>query len=233
MAPSQLDRMSSGARGAPPISDYQHANGQPIIAAIDEVSGVEIIAGSTHGGLYSWENDCDVRSGSPLLQYGEINGTPMVCDLDKNDGGKLELITKDLSGMVSVYELKGTGPVQWGQFARDGRHSSWYESPVSFGGAGEQTSEPVVKLEQNTPNPFNPVTSIRFTLRDDRWIKLAIYDAAGRVVRSLVNEAMRPGSYSARWDGTNDGGHAVSSGVYFCRMRAGEFGYTTKMLLIK
>jgi hypothetical protein len=71
------------------------------------------------------------------------------------------------------------------------------------------------RLRQNVPNPFNPVTTIAFSVAERGRVRLAIYDVTGRRVRALVDEALVPDRYEVRWDGRNDAGLRVSSGVYF------------------
>jgi len=88
-------------------------------------------------------------------------------------------------------------------------------------------------LGQNSPNPFNPTTQIPFTLVSASRVRVAIYDAQGKLVRSLVDEMRQPGNYSAMWNGHDDRGATVASGVYFCVMRAGGFEATKKMVLLK
>jgi hypothetical protein len=90
-------------------------------------------------------------------------------------------------------------------------------------------------LEQNYPNPFNPSTEIGYTMAGtgheaigNRWVKLAVYDILGREVVVLVNEMKEPGSYLVTWDA-----RGMASGVYFCRMGAGGFVQTRKMLLVR
>ncbi len=88
-------------------------------------------------------------------------------------------------------------------------------------------------LAQNFPNPFNPITTIRFGLNEPGHISLRIYDAAGRLVTTLIDESRPAGSYTAEWNGLGDGGSRVSSGVYFYRLRTGGFLETRKMVLLK
>ena len=88
-------------------------------------------------------------------------------------------------------------------------------------------------LEQNYPNPFNPVTRVIFGLDAPAQVSLRIYDGAGRLVRVLV-EAERPaGTYEMMWDGRDNSGLAVASGVYFYRLTAGSFTETRKMVLMR
>jgi hypothetical protein len=89
-------------------------------------------------------------------------------------------------------------------------------------------------LSQNYPNPFNPVTNIRFTVLRTANVKLDVYNIVGQKVRTLVDEEMTPGAYAVDWDGTDESGNAVSSGIYFYRMQAAdEFTDMKKMLLVK
>lgn len=91
----------------------------------------------------------------------------------------------------------------------------------------------VFGLEQNYPNPFNPETTIRYHLPRETDVSLKIYNTLGMTVKTLVNGNQTAGSRSAIWDGTNDAGQKVSSGVYVYRLRAGTDVKTKKMILIK
>ncbi len=90
-------------------------------------------------------------------------------------------------------------------------------------------------LRQNWPNPFNPSTMIQYTLADGGPVTLRIYDTAGHLVRTLVDEAQTPraGGFHVSWDGKNEAGRNVSSGVYFCRLTAGAPARTIKMVLMR
>jgi hypothetical protein len=88
-------------------------------------------------------------------------------------------------------------------------------------------------LMQNYPNPFNPKTTIRFSLPVDSNVELIIYDVNGKVVKEIINHNMETGSYKVVWDGTNKGGALVGSGVYFYRIKAGNFIASQKMIFLK
>lgn len=100
-------------------------------------------------------------------------------------------------------------------------------TPV-LGGASLRTA-----LEQNVPNPFNPTTTIAFTLASPAMVHLTIYAVDGRRVRTLVSGPRAANRYRVKWDGTSDSGTPVSSGIYFYRLHAGAFQATRKMLLLK
>jgi hypothetical protein len=99
---------------------------------------------------------------------------------------------------------------------------------------GTQPKPPAFALEQNSPNPFNPVTSIFFSIPEKADVDLYVYDISGRVVKRLVDGvSMEPGRHKATWDGRNDAGRAVSSGVYFCKLLAGDKVAQMKMVILK
>jgi YVTN family beta-propeller protein len=88
-------------------------------------------------------------------------------------------------------------------------------------------------LEQNVPNPFNPVTTIKYSIAKDIDVSLVVYDVAGRRVRTLVDDHQRADVYKITWDGMNDQGQRVASGMYFYKLAAGKFVQTRKMMLLK
>lgn len=89
-------------------------------------------------------------------------------------------------------------------------------------------------LHANVPNPFNPVTSVAYDVPAGGGdVHISIYDVAGRFVRELVHEHRPAGVFSVQWNGDDDRGQRVASGVYFYRMRAGGFAETRKMVLLK
>ena len=80
---------------------------------------------------------------------------------------------------------------------------------------------------------MNPMTTVCFGLAENSRVRLAIYDVRGRLVRTLVNGEMPAGSHRTVWNGRNDRGRQVSSGVYFCRMTAGEFRQSQKIMVVR
>jgi hypothetical protein len=91
-------------------------------------------------------------------------------------------------------------------------------------------------LSQNHPNPFvagRGATAIGFTLGDQVQAKLRVFDASGRLVRVLVDEPMGAGTHAAWWDGRNDGGEEVGSGIYYYRLDAGEFSEARPLVRVK
>ncbi len=94
---------------------------------------------------------------------------------------------------------------------------------------------PVVatELHSNYPNPFNPETTITYSVKDASPVSIEIYNAKGQLVKTLVNEHKASGNYSIVWSGRDNNNQAVSSGVYFYKMQAGKYSSTKKMILMK
>jgi hypothetical protein len=88
-------------------------------------------------------------------------------------------------------------------------------------------------LSQNYPNPFNPQTTIAFALKERGPVSLKIYGVSGELVRTLANEELGAGPHTKVWDGRDDSGQTVSSGVYFYRLAAKNFTQTRKMVALK
>ena len=88
-------------------------------------------------------------------------------------------------------------------------------------------------LDQNYPNPFNPSTTIKFALPKDAMVSLKVYDVLGREVRTLVNQRVSAGYQQVVWDGRNQFGAQVASGIYIYRITAGQFISTKKMMMLK
>jgi hypothetical protein len=110
--------------------------------------------------------------------------------------------------------------------------------PNAGEGVGPGTSLPkVFALAQNYPNPFNPSTTIDYQIPESAGagvsFSLNVYDMRGSLVKSLADGFKGPGAYKAYWDGTNNHGQNVSSGVYFYRFSSAKYNSTRKMILLK
>jgi hypothetical protein len=122
---------------------------------------------------------------------------------------------------------------------RDGGGLAGYDDSDSDFAKGSSTDgpdSPHVRdfyLAQNVPNPFNPVTTVRFGLPVSSSVSLRIYDTAGRLIRVLVDDQRGAGHYEAIWDGLDRAGRPVASGVYFYRLATNTFVEEKKMILLR
>jgi hypothetical protein len=115
-----------------------------------------------------------------------------------------------------------------------GNASEWSNEVVGQYPTGVPGAMPtVLRLYPNQPNPFNPLTTIKYDLPVDGRVTLRIYDIRGALVRTLVDTDLPRGSYQATWDGRDASGRGMASGSYFARLEAGGTVETVRMSLVR
>jgi hypothetical protein len=137
-----------------------------------------------------------------------------------NGGGAMWLSSSNYMFCASLIPYTGSWN-SWDDWAVSVEEDDYSELPRKF------------TLQQNYPNPFNPATIIEYTLPKTSKVKIQIYNVLGQMVRNLVDELQDQGYKMILWDGKDDRGHELSSGVYFYRIRAGNFVKSKKMILLK
>jgi hypothetical protein len=141
---------------------------------------------------------------------------------------------------IDLHDTFAMGEVvllRW-RLASDGFVTSWGWAVdnivvTSSGPTGIEDTPRAVTLNQNYPNPFNPSTTIAFDLPHSGATSLKVYDVRGRLVRTLIDEVRPAGSNKLEWDGRNNAGQRVASGVYMYRLIVGDIVQTKKMTLLK
>jgi flagellar hook capping protein FlgD len=134
-------------------------------------------------------------------------------------------------GAISVRLYFIIPPTNWVEFGAIGIVTQ----PATTGVADAGASSPAgtVQLLQNRPNPFNPQTTIQYSIGREGWATLAVYNSLGRCVRTLVARAAVPGAYAVQWNGRDDSGRLLASGPYLYRLTVGDVEETRRMLLLK
>jgi hypothetical protein len=128
---------------------------------------------------------------------------------------------------------------RWVPLPRTGAPAGWIGGRTDRLGIFElrfiETPQSVIKTEitGNYPNPFNPETTIRFTILAGGRTVLTVHDVRGRRVATLIDAEMPSGVHQVRWDGRNSQGHPVASGIYFCRLGVGGRSSSAKLVLLK
>ena len=89
------------------------------------------------------------------------------------------------------------------------------------------------RLNQNYPNPFNPRTTIQYALPAARQTSLLIFDIKGNMIKTLVSKPQTAGWHESSWDGMDNSGHAVATGLYLAKLQSGASTQTIKMLFLK
>jgi hypothetical protein len=142
--------------------------------------------------------------------------------MDADATGPTELTVTGLLDDDSEFEGKGTitvfKPWWW-----------WWDE----GDQGYTNLPRVFALNESQPNPFTTSTVINYAIPEPTNVQLSIYDASGRLVKSLVNETVIPGYYNVRWDAKDNVGKDVASGVYFVKFQAGTYNADSKLVLVR
>jgi hypothetical protein len=161
------------------------------------------------------------------------NNVAWALALDKTNDSSLAQTRTDLFTAKSVRYVRITvtrlDPAAWASFWD---FKVFVLSPEA-GVHGDNLLPNDTRLEQNYPNPFNPLTTVMYALRKEAKVSIIIYNMLGQGVKTLIDADQHAGYKSVAWDGTNDDGAKVCSGVYFCRMSADEYVSTKKLLLLK
>ena len=200
------------------------------------VSGVLVSVNITH----TWKGDLEVSLISPL-------GTTVI--LHNRTGSSTDNIitTYDtltpVDGPGTLADFRGQNSLGgWKLKVRDlaasdtGTLNSWCVilTIVSTTGVQDADATPrATRLYAAQPNPVSLATTIRYDLAASGRVSLALYDAGGRLVRTLQNGALPAGRHQSAWDGRNDAGAPVAAGVYFARLDANGQAYRSRIVLLK
>jgi hypothetical protein len=186
----------------------------------------------------------DGHFASAFYHYDKtLLGSVYMVNLDQEFKGTVTVVVDSIGTSLDdgVYvDLAIDDDSNWHVSYRNARqHNLWYgraDSSIVVGIGGEDIRPKfpsALGLSQNYPNPFNPQTTIRFSLPRTTVVDLSIYDATGHVVKTLVNGTTLGGEHSIIWDGQDDRGEKVASGVYFMRLEAGGRVKTAKLVVLK
>ena len=204
------------------------ADGVALCAATGDQEWPMITSDGAGGAIVTWDDD---RSGSYDVYTQRVNASGVV--QWAADGVVLCAATGTQQYPAITSDGAGGAIVTWEDW-RSGSNSDVYAQRVPTGVADVSAAPTIsTSLAQNIPNPFNPVTSITFSVAVPGEVSLRIYDVAGRVLRTLVEGWREPGVYKEIWDGGADDGSVLPSGVYFYSLKTGELVVTHKMVLLK
>lgn len=192
----------------------------------------------------TWEDpQTDLDGFHEETRYFEIHAANDPILLASPDSTTLVKITKGDDDLLTPgyqyhYTAVDLNPVYFTVIAVDlaggaGPPAPAKSAEVNTGVAGQGGLPTRFSLAQNTPNPFNPHTSIRFDVPIATDVHLGVYNVGGRLVANLANRHFSPGAYEVSWEGQNEKGQDVASGVYFVKMKAGSNQATRRMVLVR
>jgi hypothetical protein len=189
----------------------------------DATAGDDIFSGSVVYPAYSAKNF--------IYKYG-ANGFDNEAGFDSNHSAVVDDANATFALEMDCFGMQNADPrLPWGQGvdSLDTYDCDWW-TKVDENVAGVPE---VFELRQNYPNPFNPSTTIEFSIPERSDVTMTIYNVLGQAVRTFNAGTQNVGTYRIVWDGTNDFGMTVSTGVYFYTVRAGEHTATKKMVYMK
>jgi len=225
-----------GAAGSPPDA-YDVDNGCTTLT-----SATVNLAGASHAFVtYWWWWAQEINADDQFQIDASSNGGTSWTPLERIPGNheSWNRSTIDLSSYIALtnnvkvrFKACDLGQAGIVEAAIDDFSIETY-SPSAADVAGGTVPPTRNELAQNEPNPFNPVTTIKFTLSNPAQARIQIFEASGRLVRTLSNEPMVAGAHAVEWNGLDDSGKPVGSGVYFYRLKAGAFEQSRRMTILK
>jgi len=182
-------------------------------------------------GYYQFENEKITITDMPLLS-AEHSDTGEIASLVNNTDGKEAVLSPNQKIRLSFSSLPDD-PSKRRRFVLIAK--GFYETigKETSGYPGVEETPSILEVSQNSPNPFNPNTTICYALPQEIDVKLEIYNILGQRVRVLVDEHQEAGHKTMIWDGKDDDGRNVSSGIYFYRLSGQGYSISKKMVLIR
>ncbi len=185
---------------------------------------------------FQWSESENVDGDEILYSLTNIEGLDFLEEFTEMDSTQLVIANEELAALMYDDMVSGL----WNVSADDGEFIVLADNGP-FALTIDKTSMSVeaasvpteYALHQNYPNPFNPVTTIVFDLPEATDVQIEIFNVLGQRVRTLVNRSYQPGSYRLQWDGRSDSRAAAPSGMYVCRIQAGDYIQERKLLLMK
>jgi hypothetical protein len=209
----------------------------PVVGDITGDRLQDIIVGNTAGNLFGYDRTGAVLPNFPIMGSSsrQITGTVALGDLDRD--GRIEIVVpiRATGSNLVVYDNRRSamvGDLKWPNFGHDWYRRNNAQSPLL--GVEEQASMPIdFGLSQNYPNPFNGSTTIQFALRKDGAASLSIFDILGRRIKLLHSDHLLAGEHSITWNGADESGTSVTSGIYFYRLESTDGSIVKCMIMLK
>jgi hypothetical protein len=214
-------------------------NGMPNLLS----RGGYIFPGTGYEQIYAWEPSGDLTTGFPIFTStpkDKILSTPLTPIVDDLDGdGTVELIMCGDYGDIFVWNMDvpyDSDLAVWPRFRGDEKNSGINNRvyvPPTLVDTEASTLPLDLAIDDIYPNPFNPAATIRITLNRRTDIRLEVFNILGQNVKTLVTGEYEADNYEYVWDGSNDDGGRVASGIYFVRLIGGNKSYAKKMMLLR
>ena len=215
-----------------PIDLLTNSVSEPLTADLDNDGDLEVIAASKNGAFFIFHHDGTSFNSFPTNLNSYIESSLAIADLDEDGDFEIAVGTSNGLHVFDIKTPKGDIP-SWRL------HRGNSERSGSLGFTLVKVIDKYSNLPEkfyvssNYPNPFNPSTKFKISIIEMNNLVVDVYDANGRIVNSLTNETIGPGLYEVVWDGKNQNGGDMATGVYFIRIQSGINMNVNKVLLIK
>ena len=213
-----------------PVRTTNRIEASPVFMDIDNDGKLEIIVGDDNGFLHILRSDGTYFPGYPIKITPHPIKKSAFAGFFNNTNSDILITT--ITGIEYIEtKQKGATPF-WNTFRGNIGKSASFEDAIM---SDFEIPIPRVytNLEQNFPNPFNPVTKIRFYIQKDEDVTLNIYNIRGQLVKALLNEKLKYGQHEIIWNGDDGNGRNVASGIYFYKLTAGDFVDVKRMVMMK
>ena len=168
----------------------------------------------------------------PYISQDSILFSPSIGDLDLDNDHEIIFSTKDQLKVLDLESRVG-GQFSWSAYRSNNFRNGYFDvSELSLATKKDFTPKNF-SLDNNFPNPFNLKTKITFFIPERENVSLVIYNVNGKIIKHLLNNVHLSGGRTVVWDGVNDMGENVSSGIYLYKIKSGDFVKTKKMILVK
>jgi len=207
------------------------ADGVALCAATNTQLYSQITSDGAGGAIVTWH---DYRSGNYDIYAQRVNASGAV--QWTSDGVALCTVTGDQHYPAITSDGASGAIVTWYDYRLFGNYDI-YAQRVDANGfavltAADEPPAPV-ELHQNYPNPFNPATTLTYSVLEKCNVTLKIYDISGTCIASLVDGQREKGSYAVEWNGKDEKGNSLASGIYLCKLAAGDQTISKKMVLLR
>jgi hypothetical protein len=202
----------------------------PVLADMNNDGNLEIIFGDSSGKLHSVNIDGTQTENFPIAMNNSFTVSPAIGLISGNETPGI--LIPNLNSYNYIDYKRPIGEIAWSMFRGNDRRSGNFADLTSV----EKTQSELPLLDQligNYPNPFNPETTISFSIAIESLVRIDIYNIRGQFVATLLNEHLNTGNHQVVWQGKDQFSRMVSSGLYFYSLQTENFRATKRMMLLK
>jgi len=223
-----------------PLTVAAPVKNTPVVADLsgDGQPDIVVAVGGSSTMIYGFNAQGQLLRNFPIATatLGSILGSPALDDIDRDGDMDIVVGVQSSGNNLDVIDYKvpiSTANIRWPFFGNDLYRSNNFVKFISGIDQSSPNTPSRFELLQNYPNPFNSTTMIRYNLAAESPVEIGIYDILGRLLKTINLGYQQPGNHQVAWNGRDDSGLSVGSGVYFYKITAGERSQIRRMLYLK